>query len=152
MNDPGGGGDGTPYTKKKLYQRIHNRLTTTEAFSNVRYTQTRIRPRAVVADVGPAVFVDPKYPATAVSLEIEFLLRNDWDHYWIQWIEPGRNFSCGWHQDETHIDLGKCHFQIDFPDGSTVREIAEYLEAHPLYIFESRLRDLPDRLLGIDLD
>jgi len=103
----------------------------------------------VTADVDPAAFVDPSYPASGARLEIEFLFRAARDHYWIRWSEPDRGFSCGRHQDATHPDLGPCHFQVERADGSTTRESAGYLDAHPLQVLERRLDELPERLLAL---
>ena len=48
----------------------------------------------------------------------------------------------GWHQDETHVDLGECHFQIDHRGETVQREGAEFLDVHPLNAFERRLDDI----------
>lgn len=148
--DGAGGGGGSVDTKKQLYQRIQNRLSTATLFADVRYVPSRIRPRRIVADVDSAAFVGGSYPASTARLEIEFLLREDWDRYWIQWIEPERDLACGWHQDETHPDLGTCHFQVEFPDGSTSREPAVFLDAHPLAVVERRLDELPTKLRALE--
>ena len=96
-------------------------------------------------------FFDYSYPSTTARVEIEFVLRQDWNHYWIQWVEPERGLSCGWHQDNTHMELGHCHFQIDYPDGSVDREETAFLDAHPLSVVENRLRRLPEKLVEISL-
>lgn len=142
---------GNPYPKKKLYQRIHNRLSSQTAFTNVHYQPSKTRPRVVCADVDPALFVEPTYPAAQARLELEFDLRSHWDHYWIQWIEPERGLSCGWHQDQTHMEHGRCHFQIDYPDGTIDRTPATTLEAHPLTVVEYRLNTLPEELTTITI-
>lgn len=149
MDGAGGGRGGSVDTKKQLYQRIHNRLSTATPFADVRYVPSRIRPRRLVADVDAASFGGGSYPASTARLEIEFLLREDWDRYWIQWIEPERDLACGWHQDGTHPGLGTCHFQVEFPDGTTSRESAEFLDAHPLAVVERRLAELPERLRSL---
>lgn len=150
MDGAGGGDGGSVDTKKQLYQRVHNRLSSATPFADVRYVPSRIRPRRVVADVDAAAFVGESYPASTARLEIEFLLREDWDRYWIQWIESERDLACGWHQDETHPELGTCHFQVEFPDGSTTRDSAEFLDEHPLVIVERRLDELPRKLRALE--
>jgi len=148
MAPPTRGGPGSPYDRKKLYRRIHDRLATTAVFSNVRYDPSRTRPRRVITDVDPGAFIDPSYPASEARLEIEFLFRSEWDYYWIQWIEPDRDVSYGWHQDDTHPDLGRCHFEIERADGATERRSAEYLDDHPLEVVEKRLEALLEWLLS----
>lgn len=145
------GGAGSPYDRKKLYRRIHNRLDSQAAFADVRYEPSRTRPRTVLADVDPTEFVDASYPLSTARLQIEFTVRRDWNQYWIQWIEPDRDFALGWHQDSTHSDLGKCHVQIDYPDGSVDREPATFLNGHPLKVVETRLEELPTELLSLDI-
>jgi len=44
------------------------------------------------------------------------------------------------------MDIGHCHFQIDYPDGSVEREEAAFLDAHPLSVVETRLQSLPKKL------
>ncbi|WP_459888267.1 hypothetical protein [Halostagnicola bangensis] len=49
----------------------------------------------------------------------------------------------GWHQDETHTDLGECHLQVDF-EGETVQRVpGNYLDTHPLNVFDRRMAHLP---------
>ncbi|MFC3959520.1 hypothetical protein [Halovivax cerinus] len=135
-----------PDAHRRLYRRIHDRLGTQDAFTDVRYVPSRTRPRRVTADVTVTTYVGPRYPTTGARLEIEVSLRHDRNHYWIQWVEPVRDRSCGWHQDSTHEELGACHFQYDRPDGTTEREPASFLDAHPLAVVETRLHELPGRL------
>ena len=52
----------------------------------------------------------------------------------------------GWHQDETHTELGECHFQIDYRGETTQRSEAAFLDAHPLNVLDRRLDDLVDAL------
>lgn len=145
------GGD-SPYDKRKVYQKLHNRLRADATFSAVHYRPSRTRPRKLHADVDPQQFVEQSYSASVARLEIEFLFRPDWTQYWIQWIEPEREFACGWHQDTTHPELGKCHFQIDHTDGSTDRDQARVLDAHPLQVVETRLQQLPEKLRSLNHD
>lgn len=44
-------------TRKKLYRRIHDRLTKTAGCTNVRYEPNRRLPREVLADVDPRAFL-----------------------------------------------------------------------------------------------
>ncbi|MFB9824222.1 hypothetical protein [Halobaculum roseum] len=69
-----------------------------------------------------------------------------YDFYVIQWIESDRDLMLGWHQDETHMDLGECHLQIDHQGETVQRETAEFLDAHPLNVFDRRIDDLVDVL------
>lgn len=143
---------GNPYDKRRVYQRIHQRLSTQPEFSDVQYLPSRNRPREIHAVVDVERFLDHSYRSTTARVEIEFIFRQDWNHYWIQWVEPERGFSCGWHQDNTHTDLGHCHFQIDYPDGSVEREEAALLDAHPLSVVETRLQSLLEKLAAMSFE
>lgn len=146
------GGRSPPPTKGRLYRRIHGRLSDHPAFDNVRYSPSKIRPRTVLAEADPQLFVAPSYPVRQARFELEFLLQEPRPHYWIQWIEPDRGFACGWHQDQTHPEFGPCHVQVDYPDGSTERDRATVLDAHPIQVFETRLTELPELLSSIEVD
>lgn len=135
-----------PYDRKQIYRRIRDRLSTQSEFEDVRYVPSRNRPRMIRTDVEPALFVDESYPGNSARLEIEFDVRWPELRYWIQWIEPDRGVACGWHRDETHPDLGACHFQIERPDGTTERKRANDVKDHPLAVVEARLDTLPDKL------
>lgn len=143
---------GNPYDKRRIYQRIHQRLNKQPEFSDVQYLPSKNRPREIHANVDVAQFLEQSYPTTTARVEIEFVFRQNWNHYWIQWVEPERGLSCGWHQDNTHPELGQCHFQIDYPDGSVDREEATFLDAHPLSVVETRLQSLPEKLVEIAIE
>ncbi|MFB6283654.1 MAG: hypothetical protein ABEK59_06935 [Halobacteria archaeon] len=40
------------------------------------------------------------------------------------------------------MDLGKCHFQLDYQEETIQREPAEFLDKHPLNVFEQRTTQL----------
>ena len=70
----------------------------------------------------------------------------------IQWVESDRNLMVGWHQDETHIDLGECHFQIDYQGKTVQREAAVYLDTHSLNVVDQRTADLVNVLDALTWD
>ncbi|QSW99258.1 hypothetical protein [Haloterrigena alkaliphila] len=139
---------------KRLHDRIQQRLGA--EFNDVRRRRTEPReagPYRVVGDVNPRQFLgDDEYPVTAARVEIGFQLRTSdpYEHYWINWLEPDRSLLVGWHQDDTHGDLGPVHLQVT--DGSTVvaYERAQFIDTHPLDVVEQRLESLPDALLAVE--
>lgn len=140
---------GTIHAKKRLYHRIHRRLDDLPEFAAVHYEPSDIRPRRIHAAVDPTIFVDESYPNTAAQLLLEFELRGGTrNRYWITWVESDAGFSCGWHQDATHEDLGPCHWQLDYRD-ETVREPDRFLDDHPYAVFEKRMAELPDKLRAL---
>jgi hypothetical protein len=139
---------------KRLHDRIQTRLS--GGFENVR--RRRAEPRAagpyrVVAEVDPRQFLDDdEYPVTAARVEVGFQLQTGDPHeyYWFNWIEPERSLLVGWHQDDTHDDLGPVHLQVN--DGATpvAHEPAEFIDSHPLDVVERRLDSLPDAVLAVE--
>ena len=105
----------------------------------------------VRATVTPDVFLRTTYPVAEAELQVsfDFPQTHSDDFYTIQWVESDRNLILGWHQDETHMDLGPCHFQIDYQDETVQREKAGVLDAHPLNVFDQRSTDLVDVLTAL---
>ncbi len=139
---------------KRLHDRIQNRLSGT--FENVRRRRAEPReagPYRVVADVNPRQFLDDgEYPVTAARVEIGFQLQTEEPHeyYWFNWIESERNLLVGWHQDDTHDDLGPVHLQVNDGATSVAHEPAEFIDSHPLDVVERRLNSLRDAILAVE--
>ena len=47
-------------------------------------------------------------------------------------------------RDETHMDLGECHLQLDYEGETVQREVATVLDMHPMNVFDQRLTHLVD--------
>ena len=139
---------------KRLHDRIQNRLS--GAFDNVRRRRAEPReagPYRVVADVNPRQFLgNDAYTVTIARIEIGFQLQTGepYEYYWFNWIEPDRNLLVGWHQDDTHDDLGAVHLQVN--DGATpvAHEPAQFIDSHPLDVVERRLNSLRDAVLAVE--
>ena len=139
---------------KRLHDRIQNRLS--GEFDTVRQRRAEPReagPYRVVAEVYPRQFLgDDAYPVTTARVEIGFQLQTGDPHeyYWFNWIEPDRSLLVGWHQDDTHDDLGPVHLQVN--DGATpvAHEPAQFIDSHPLDVVERRLNSLRDAVLAVE--
>ena len=139
---------------KRLHDRIQNRLSGT--FENVRRRRAEPHesgPYRVVADVNPRQFLgNDEYPVATARVEVGFQLRTGKPHeyYWFNWIEPERSLLVGWHQDDTHDNLGPVHLQVN--DGATpaAHEPAQFIDAHPLDIVERRLSSLRGAVLAVE--
>ncbi|SNR56866.1 hypothetical protein SAMN06264855_11629 [Halorubrum vacuolatum] len=139
--------------KRTLLTRIHNRLQTqaSKAASPVErvwYHTSTGNKTGVRATLTPETFLDTSYPVAEAELHVsfDFPQTHAYNFYRIQWVEPERNLMVGWHQDETHMDLGECHFQIDHHGETVQREPAEFLDTHPLNVFDQRIDNLVDVL------
>lgn len=139
---------------KRLHGRIQNRFST--EFDAVRRRRSEPReggPYRVVGEVNPRQFLDDDaYPTTAARIEVGFQLRRGDSHeyYWFNWIEPGRSMLVGWHQDDTHDDLGPVHLQVN--DGSTAvdHRPARFVDSHPLDVIEQRLGELRTAVRAVE--
>lgn len=139
---------------KRLHDRIQNRLS--GEFDTVRRRRAEPReagPYRVVADVDARQFLsNDRYPATTARIEIGFQLETGepYEYYWFNWIEPKRSLLVGWHQDETHDDLGPVHLQVN--DGSTAvaHQPAQFIDTHPLDVVAQRLVALPDAVAAVE--
>ncbi|MDT3433722.1 hypothetical protein [Haloarcula sp. 1CSR25-25] len=144
----------TNLQSKRLHDRIQNRLGGT--FENVRRRRAEPReagPYRVDAEVDTRQFLDDdEYPVTTARVEIGFQLQTGkpYEHYWFNWIEPDRSLLVGWHQDDTHDDLGPVHLQVN--DGATpvAHEPAEFIDSHLLDVVEHRLNSLQDAVLAVE--
>jgi len=137
----------------KLLRRVHDRLARTGGCEAVRYEPSRQDAHEVVADVDPVAFLERSYSTTTARLRVEFDLRGDRPHSWIQWWEPESDRGVGWHADDTEPEYGPVHLQIEYPDGTTDRQSAEHVEdEHPYRTFERRLTGIPAELSALGWD
>jgi len=69
------------------------------------------------------------------------------DEFRIQYTEPGTPWACGWHQDETHEQLGSSHFQVDHEAWAAPHhETASFTDPNPMAIIETSLSELWERV------
>lgn len=145
--------------RRTLLTRLHNRLQTQvdsadTSIRNVWYHTSAGNKVGVRAAIDPYQFLQSAAPVTDAELYISFDFPPDhpYDFYKIQWVEPERDLMLGWHQDETHMDLGECHFQIDHRGETVQREAAAFLDTHPLNVFDQRLDHLVELLAVVSWD
>ena len=106
-----------------------------------------MRPVRLVATLDRAVFFDQNLDAGEATLEFEWRPHSERDEFRIQYNEPGTPWSCGWHQDETHDNLGPSHFQVDHETwAASHRESASFTDPNPMAILETCLSELRDRV------
>lgn len=134
---------------RTLLSRLHNRLQTQVSTEDAPVTQVWYHTSTgnkvgVRATITAPIFLEKSYPIDEAELQVsfDFPLDYTYDFYEIQWVEPERDLMIGWHQDETHMDLGECHLQIDYQGETVQREEAEFLDSHPLNVFDQRTGEL----------
>lgn len=131
--------------KRTLLTRLHNHLQTRvpkehSPINHVRYHTSAGNKVGVRATIDAEVFLQSNYPVDEAELHVSFDLppKRSYEFYTIQWVESERNLMLGWHQDETHQDLGACHVQIDYRGETVQRDEAAFLDSHPLNVFDER--------------
>ena len=142
--------------KRTLLSRLHNRLQTqvTDEQSPVMqvwYHTSAGNKVGVRATIDTQAFLGGAHPVETAELQITFDFPPDraFDHYTIQWVESDRQLMIGWHQDETHMDLGECHLQLDYQGETVQRDEAAFLDTHPLNVFDQRIDHLVEVLDSI---
>lgn len=145
--------------RRRLLTRIHDRLQTRarkdeSPIEQVWYHTSAGNEVGVRATVLPEAFLGTAYPTDEAELQVtfDFPQTHSYDCYQIQWVESARDLVVGWHQDETHPELGECHFQIDHRGATVQRDEAEFLDAHPLNAFDRRTDDLLEVLDALSWD
>lgn len=135
--------------RRQLHTRLKNWLqtqaTTEDApVEQVWYYTSAGNKVGVRARIHAPVFLGTTYSVDAAELHVsfDFPANRAYDFYKIQWVEAEREFMLGWHQDETHVDLGECHFQLDYGGKTVQRESATFLDRHPMNVFDHRITDL----------
>ncbi|WP_313696069.1 hypothetical protein [Halorarum halobium] len=99
-----------------------------------------------MATLDRAILFDLDLDADEATLEFEWRPRSERDEFRIQYNEPGTPWSCGWHQDGTHENLGPSHFQVDHDAWAAPhRESASFTDSNPMAILETCLSELRDR-------
>jgi hypothetical protein len=135
--------DRTNLQTKRLHDRIKNRIQ--DDFENVRRRRAEPREPGAYRIVG-------EYPTENARVEIGFRLRTDdpYEHYWINRIEPDSGLLVGWHQDDTHDELGPVHLQLDYESETIDRVSASFIDSHPLDVVGRRLSSLEDTVSDVE--
>lgn len=135
--------------KRHLLTRLHNWLQTQATAEDAPIKQVWYHTSAgnklgVRATVNASGFLETTYPVEEAELHVSFDFppNRAYDFYKIQWVDAERELMLGWHQDETHMDLGECHFQLDHQEETVQREAAMFLDVHPMNVFDQRIIDL----------
>ena len=131
----------------EVHNRVATRLRREPGVTAVHAEPSPMRPVRLAATLDCAVFFDQDLDAGEATLEFEWRPHPDRDEFRIQYNEPGTPWSCGWHQDETHEDLGASHFQVDHEAWHAPhRESASFTDSNPMAILEACVGELRDRV------
>lgn len=139
--------------RRQVLTRLHVLLGTqvtagSGPVEQVRYHTSAGNKVGVRATIDTAAFLDGPYPVAEAELQVtfDFPPEREHDHYRIQWVERERELMVGWHQDDTHEQLGPCHFQVDHRGETVQRVEAQFIDAHPLNVFDERTDQLVEIL------
>jgi len=136
----------------EIHKRLRDRLRRTEGVVEVRAEPSSMRPTQVSAVLDMSEFLDEGYESVKAELEVEWRPRQDRDEFRVQYNESGTEWSCGWHQDDDHDELGPAHFQVNHSEWDEGQyEAASFEDTNPMAVLEDcleelerRVQDLPD--------
>ena len=127
----------------EVHKRVATRLRREAGITAVTTEPSPMRPVRLAATLERAVFFDQNLEGGEATLEFEWRPHSERDEFRIQYNEAGTPWSCGWHQDETHENLGPSHFQVDHEEWSAShRESASFKDSSPMTILETCLSEL----------
>ena len=138
------------YTQWTLHGHVHDRLSKQPGCTAVRYAPSKNRRRFVRTDVDTATFLGREHAVDGATLEVRFWNLHDDAYYRINWIEASRDLMVGFHRDDDHPELGTCHLQLDYGNRTIDRREASPLDAHPLAVLDTRLREIHDVLDNLE--
>jgi len=145
--------------RRTLLSRLHKRLQTQvpaddAPIQRVWYHTSAGNKVGVRATIDAPMFLGRSHAVDDAKLQVSFDFPPDREHdyYRVQWVESERELMIGWHQDQTHPELGECHFQIDYRGETVRRTAAEFLDVHPLNVFDRRTTQLVDVLDSLSWD
>ena len=119
----------------EVHKRATTRLRREPGVTAVNAEPSPMRPVRLVATLDRSIFFDRNPDAGDATLEFEWRPRSERDEFRIQYNEPGSAWSCGWHQDETHENLGPSHFQVDHDEWATPhRESPSFGDSNPIRV------------------
>lgn len=134
----------------EIHKRFKHRLGRLDSVEHVRSEPSPVRPVRVAARLDTAAFLDQPAESATATLEVEWRPRPDRDAFRVQYVEDDAAWSCGWHQDATHEELGPCHFQVDHEDWPEPhREPASFPDSNPMAVLEACLGRLRERVPGL---
>lgn len=146
MGDGSVSGD-TNLHRYEIHKRVADRLRRLHSVTHVEATPSSMRPVRIEASIDQEMFFDQSEIAGEATLAFEWRPRPDRDAFRIQYNEPRTPWSCGWHQDESHEDLGPSHFQVDHDGWDTsYREPSSFTDPNPMAILEACLDELRERV------
>lgn len=146
MGNPPIPGD-THLHRYEVHKRVATRLQREAGVTTVDADPSPMRPVRLTATLNRADFAAQNLEPGDATLEFEWRPQSERDEFRIQYNEPGSPWSCGWHQDDTHENLGPSHFQVDheaWPEPH--REAAAFTDSNPMAILEACLTELRDRV------
>lgn len=134
----------------EIHKRVADRLRRTAGALSVEPAPSSMRPVRLEATIDTERFFGHATSVEAATLAFEWRPQSDRDEFRIQYNEPGTPWSCGWHQDDSHGDLGPSHFQVDHERWDTsAREPSSFTDPNPMAILETCLGELRDRVPGL---
>jgi hypothetical protein len=137
-------------TDPSVYEGLRDVLQRQPEVTTVSYQPDSIRKRYLRAEIAPERVEPPTGPESP-TLDVGWRFADGESQYRIHYADPNTGFSCGWHRDDDHPDLGAVHFQYEHPEtGEMTHESTTFESDVPTEVlwraverlFESRVPSL----------
>ena len=137
-------------TDSSVYEGLCDVLRRQPEVTSVAYRPDSIEKRYLRATTAPER-PDPPTGPEPPTLDVEWRFGSEGQQYRIHYADPNTGFSCGWHRDDDHPELGAVHFQYETPSTEeTTHESAAFESSVPTEVlwralerlFEERLPSL----------
>jgi hypothetical protein len=139
MSVPHPGGDPNARLYAQLKRDVVDRVP---QITSVAFVPNRIEASQLHARFAPDRLTPPTGPDPP-ELEIVWYRQTPRDWFRVDYGDPNTGFHAGWHQDESHPDLGPAHVQYT-ADGETTRQTATFDHETPSLL----LWEIIERLLS----
>lgn len=132
MSVPHPGSDPNAQLYAQLKRDVLDRVP---QIKTVEYEPDSIEAKRLVATVDPNR-LDPSTGPKPPQLTIRWHRQEPRDWFRVDYTDPNTELHAGWHQDESHPDLGPTHFQYTTPTVSDRRGITFEHETPSLILWE----------------
>lgn len=120
----------------RLYAQLkRDVLERVPQITTVEFVPDRIEAQRLQATVAPERLTPPTGPEPP-ELDIVWYRQTPDDWFRVDYADPNTRLHVGWHQDETHPDLGRAHLQYTVDGETTHRSVMFESEIPSLVLWE----------------
>jgi len=125
----------------RLYAQLkRDVLERVPQITGVAFVPDRIKARKLQVTFAPDRLTPPTGPDPP-KVDIVWYRQTPHDWFRVDYVDPNTGLHAGWHQDESHPDLGRAHFQYTV-DNTTTRRAATFEHETPSLVLWEILEQL----------